>query len=361
MTLTLRTFGPMFLATLPLAFGCQAVESAPEELDQALSTDYGDLDPSDEAPDFGDPEFAAIDLAGADVDAADPEDPIVTELEADPVNPPRHLRVLLAWGHLRPRPDATVATDWSGRISVTNAGLRVLRTVAFEPGDELVRPREDLHYVDFASHTLPHADGVLLDVVLHPTLNPAGEPIVLTFASGPITQELTLAPGLPRMDAVAVDDDGNALAYAIFAPDADASCQQGYLAGRWTQVGDIDGRPVGRLRGRWLSADGELHGKLRGVWGQRANGSRVFFAKVIGADGAWKGILAGRYALGRFGGIYLGDRDHTIDGVVRGRYFDGPADDGAGFFAGRWALRCGELPTEGTPADSDEVDIGLDE
>ena len=365
-----QTLGRSTLATLLLALGCQgaSTDNDPSSIDQALTQSYGAQTTEDEAPDFADDDFLAEDLA---TDEADPADSMyadsadMTGIESDPLVRPHHLRILVGWGRLRPQRGATDWTDWSGTISAANAGLRVLRTVRFEPGDSIVRPRTDLHAVAFVSHTAPAADGVLLDVVMHPRLNPAGAPVVLTFTSGPIVQELTLEPGMRRMDAVRVDDVGNALGYVI-APAplaAGDACERGFLAGRYTRLGEVRGRAVGRIKGRWISSDGELRGRLSGLYGQRASGAKVFFAKVIGADGVFKGILAGKYGDGHFAGVYLGNRDRIVDGIVRGLYFEGRPDDGAGHFAGRWALRCGEAPAEGTPAsaDSDETDVALSE
>ena len=64
---------------------------------------------------------------------------------------------------------------------MTNAGVRVLRRLTFEEPAVVLRPRTDVHIVEFESQTRPHADGLLLDVVLAPSLNPVGGPVTLTF------------------------------------------------------------------------------------------------------------------------------------------------------------------------------------
>ena len=91
------------------------------------------------------------------------------------------------WGYLRPHPDATEVVDWTGDISVSNAGLRGLRTLTFAEDSIVIRPRADLAVVEFESQTRPHADGLLLDVVLAPELNPSGGPVTLSFNSAPFT------------------------------------------------------------------------------------------------------------------------------------------------------------------------------
>jgi hypothetical protein len=341
---------------LPLALAAcgSVVEDSPEAIDQAVESEYGDLDTTDEAPGFADPAIARPEFQL--------EDAAVTDMTADrpELADARHVRIAVIWGYPRPRPDATLV-DWTGNITVTNAGLRVLRTLRFEPTDVVIRPRTDIHVVEFESQTQPAADGMLIDVVVAPALNPTNGPITLTFNSAPYTGSITLEPGMRMNQVQQVDDEGHVIAYHVIAPDS--GCTEGFLSGRWQQVGELDGNRLGLLRGRFIAHDGRIRGHLRGVFGVRENGHQVWFAKVIDRDGNFLGIVAGRYADGRFGGLFHTKNDageKIVQGMVRGFYFEGPADDAsAGGFFGRYSERCGEDDREGMTATTDEPTLEL--
>jgi len=333
------------------------VEPLPEAVDQALATSYGGEVTTDEQPAFGDPVLAGVTFQTEDVAVAD------RTVDRPELAGARTVNIALAWGYLRPHPEATTAVDWSGSITVDNAAVRVLRTLRFEDRtDVVIRPRTDIYSVAFTSQTLPHADGLLLSVVLAPSLNPNLEPVTLTFNSAPFTTTLTLEAGMRMNHVEVVDEAGHVFSYQIIRPDADG-CSEGFLRGRWQGAGEVEGRVLGRMHGRFFSADGRVVGFMRGVFGQRENGKQVWFAKVIGADGRFRGLIVGRFGEGKFAGLILvrGDGDaKLIEGAVRGHYFDGEAEGSAGGFMGRWSQRCGEDPREGAPSDTDEPEVALD-
>ena len=324
-----------------------------------IATSYGGLTLEDEAPAFGDADLGNPAVSAADAPVVDP----VLDARTPPADA-RRVRVLVAWGYLQPRPDAATEVDWSGSITAEHAVVRVLRRVRFEAESDLVlRPRDDAARVSFESTTRPHMDGLLLEVITAPALNPEKAPVTLTFASAPITDTLTLEPDMRGHKVVSVDDAGHVLAYALVRPDRDA-CREGMLRGEWRITPGQGDRPHGVLRGRWTSGDGELAGFVKGVFGRRENGKQVLFAKVADREGHFLGLLAGRYEDGRFAGRYLGRKDAQGRPEIRGRAhgrFEDRGDDGAGHFLGRWAVGCKEDPAEGTSAASDELDLGLDD
>lgn len=336
-----------------VSVGCKRdLPQTAEEIDDALTYDYGGIDDANEAPGFNDGDIIA--LAVEDVPAADDAlaaDPDVVAAEADAVTRAAHLRVLLVWGHQPPGAGSLDPTDWSGTITVTGAALRVLRLVSHEEGDAIVLPRPDSRTVTFTSITSGSTDGLLLDLVVHPRIAPDGTPITLTFSSAALTQTLTLAVGERTGDVVPVGDAGDVFAWQVFASHV-GDCVQGYLTGTWHEVGSILGRPVGLVKGRWLGDGGVLRGTLRGVFGKRRSGSRVFFAKLIDVEGKLSGVLAGHHAAGRFTGLML-DGAYRIGGYVRGAYWDSLASDGA--FVGRWSHFCDEWGTEGSAPADDEA------
>lgn len=360
MTKTTTLLSALLIAGL---IGCGNGNNA-AEIDTALHQSYGALTEADEEPDFGDAELAgdedlndSSDVAVDDSVAAG--DPDIEAAEADGVERPVRLQIAVMWGHLRPQPEVTEFTDWSGAIAIRNGALRVLRTLAFEPGDRLL-PRPGPRVVPFSSKTAPHADGLLLEVILHPRLITApGEPVVLAMDTAAFSDTLTIERGMRLSRVVPVDATGNAVAYHIFRRDADG-CQEGLLAGRYTELHETaDGRLLGELKGKYLSYDGQVAGKIKGIYGERDNGAQVLFAKVIGRDGAFKGTLAGRYGEGRFKGRYL-TTEHVVGGAVQGLYREARAEDGGGFFMGRWSLNCAELSSEGQAEQSDEDNTVVD-
>jgi hypothetical protein len=351
------------LLALPvLALGCTGPDTPPIDdgttTDQVLSASYGGQSTSDEAPLFNDPTLLAPELSA--------EDPAVSDATgAALASEPGRLRILVAWGYLKPDPQATEVVDWSGSITVANGALRVVRTVRFEPAtDMVIRPRTDIHTVEFTSKTRPAADGLLLEVATGPKLDPTNGSVTLTFASAPITNTQTLVVGERLSEVVPVDAAGHVLVYHVVRPDADG-CTEGFLRGQWKHVTTLAGRDIGVFRGRIGGGDGSLEGSVKGVFGQRKDGASLFFGKVIDKDGKFVAVLAGAYGDGVFKGrILVGAdvKDLQIDGRVHGRYADKDmnAADGAGGFIGRWSRKCGEDPAEGSAMTSDSEPPGVD-
>jgi hypothetical protein len=349
----IRNVFALSLAIVAAACG-SGDERAPsgDEIATQVDSELGGVTPSDEAASFGDATLATAEFTAEDAAVADPT------AERPDLAGARRVRIAIAWGYLRPHRDASEAIDWSGAIVAENAALRVLRKLRFEDDDLVIRPRTDVSVVEFESHTRPHADGLLLEVILAPSLNPANGPVTLTFSTAPYTHTLTIEAGMRLSDVVEVDDAGHVVAYHIIRPDA-SPCTEGFLRGRWSAAGEVAGHAVGRLFGRFIASDGSIRGHVRGVFGERANGKKVWFAKAIDKDGRFLGVLLGRYGDGHFGGLFIGG-DRIVKGVVRGHYRDGDGDrDGA--FMGRYSERCGEDPAEGSELTTDEPEVALED
>ena len=156
------------------------------EVQAALELDDGGLDMSTELRAFGD---LAVDetpeLSGADVNDT-------TAIEAQAEGMDRY-RVLLLWGALPRGNDddaAAVPTevlDWSGSVSVSAGAVRVSRTLKFDGHDGL-EPREDPRVVSFRSHTLPHVDGLALEIMAPPDA---------TISFSTVTLDASVAPRSP--------------------------------------------------------------------------------------------------------------------------------------------------------------------
>jgi hypothetical protein len=335
-----------------VATGAIAQED-PGELDGLLAASFGAHDVGREPPAFGDALLMTPEFQVEDPPVADRAVPFRTRRGA-----PRVV-ISVVWGYLAPHHGPDEPIDWSGSIRVTNAAVRVLRTLAIEETTAVVvRPRTDVHVVEFESHTRPQADGLLLEVILAPALNPGGDPVSLTFDTAPYSETIPISAGMRLSLIRPVDDAGHVVAYQVIRPDT-GGCAEGIFRGRWETTQTGDGREVGRLRARFAADEGRLRGHLRGVLGERQNGKQVWFAKMVDRGGAFLGLLAGRYGDGQFAGLLLG-RGHEVRGVVRGRYFEGIQGQQGGFVA-RYSERCGEDPREGQVLEDDEPDISLDD
>lgn len=318
---------PLALLLASSAFGC--VDNNADDAEQvrsALEQDNGGLTPTDEQPLFGDD--VAFQAASIESDTAVTDtmasDPTVTAIE-NQVGGVRH-RVLIAWGRMPADLNATTGRNWSGSLTVSRGALVVGRKIGFEDATDQLLARQTADRVDFQSVTRPFADGLVLRV-LDPDPTQGAMHVTYTSADAATSYDLDLS----QLDAgpISIDaGDGNRVV-AIALRELDG-CDHGFMRGRWIAL-----QPgLGVYRGLIANADGEVTGHIRGIWGQRANGDKVMFGKLIATDGTFRGILAGEYDAGHFRTRWLvstGDR-----GVAAGVYFDAPNVRG-GMFVGRWA------------------------
>ena len=320
----------LFLA-LPLAACAQDSFDDPDQIGEAVNELNGGLDMEDEAPIFGEADlFDSADLA----DEITVTDEMENNEELVAMNlRPGALRIhaALRWGQIPFDRDAEDIIEWSGRFSLNRGALLVRKRLAFEEatGDR-IETRTDLRSVDFRSTTRPASDGLRITII-DPTPEYT-EPRLLDYsdADGSV-HSVDLVDLLGAPQSVDVDDRGNRIVL-VAMPERDNSCRSGFMRGRWHQVVRHGGRLVGRVR----NAQGEPLGHMRGVYGQRDNGNKVFFGKYIGSDGAFKGIFAGRYREGHFRGRWM-TRSGDV-GALGGRYRETiPGPELGGHYVGRFA------------------------
>ena len=320
-----RLLTPLFLTTL--AIGCAPV-SLEDQIASDLELANGGLDTADEAPDFGDSATftaATLDPEHAVADAMD-TDAAVTTLRAD--RAATHLRVALVWGQLPPDRAATTPHDWTGRVAISRGALVVRRVIGFEDATDRVLPRTAHDAVAFESQTRPFADGLVLEVLTDAT-DLSTVSLTYTSRDGAVAAAVPLAALVAGPQTRDVGTDGNRL--TAMALRADDACDRGFVRGRWQAL-----RPgLGRFLGVATDSDGAPIGRMRGIWGQRADGGQAFFGKYIDGEGRFRGLMIGTYADGGFHGRWLvgtGDR-----GLIHGMYRDGAGEAIGGAFVGRWA------------------------
>ncbi len=328
------------LLAAPLAGCAQDHFDDADEITTAIAQENGGLDMEDEAPMFGEADLyqnANLDAEVVFDDSMEQQAEVIAMQQQAGASV---VHTVLRWGQIPFDPQADEVVDWSGTLSVNRGAILVRRAVAFEEatGDGL-EVRESPRALTFRSTTRPASDGLRLTIV-DPTPN-AVDPLVLDYSTteGSV-YSVELGDLVAAPQTFDVDNAGNRIV-AVAIARSEEDCASGTLGGRWHRVA----RDRGRLLGQVRDADGELSGHLRGVYGQRANGNRVFFGKYINQDGEFRGIFAGRYQAGHFGGLWMTRAGEV--GALGGRYREtiaGP--EVGGHFLGRWAERRCNVSTE---------------
>jgi len=106
-------------------------------------------------------------------------------------------------------------------------------------------------------------------------------------------------------------------------------CPHGYLKGVWKPI--AKGKPLGVFKGKWVTANGKVHGHLKGIYGKNKLGHGIFFGKYIDKTGKFKGLLKGHYGNGFFKG-----RWHGVKGGLGGMH----GVYGKNVFKGKWTAFC---------------------
>ena len=300
-----------------------------------LELEYGGFEEGDEEPMFGDASFGLL--------AEDAEDPVGDEGETEPERPagerPNTTRpapgdlpkiaFTAVWGKLRLDPNVQQRTDWTGGLVVRGAAISRVRTIRFEQNDHLL-PRQSRDHIRWASVTGPHHDGV--QALVHV----ADRNGAVRFQTAPFAVTIPVRELNDYRRVFRVGDNQVAISAFVVNPQ---DCATGHMRGRWSPA-NSDG--IGQFIGRWMSEDGTLHGHVRGRYGVRANGDQVWAGKVINARGQFIGRMRGTWDNGHFEGNYAGRGGKH--GAIRGRYANDPNNPG-GYFAARWAERCGDRPS----------------
>lgn len=308
-----------------------------------LDDPYGGYNTADEPAAFGDAGLAADFGPAGDVAVNDHIDTTRTDRRRP------HRFLMITWGNLRADSLIDFSTDWSGGLCAENAVVVVKRLIRFEPRDQLL-PRTTRACVEWVSHTQPHFDGILVellptrcDSLTRATDPTCARPVSVTFKTGPLTVTIDQDELADLHRVVTVDDAGNAVAFNSVAT-MPGECADGFLAGQWQPVDDP--RIEGRFRGKWVSESGAHQGYLRGVYGVNRRGDAMFFGKWIAESGRFQGLLKGRYgavpatrtgaADGWFEGVWFSRELHVAGGL--GGVWN--TDGRGGFFRGRWFERC---------------------
>ncbi|MEW5796020.1 MAG: hypothetical protein AB1772_06625 [Candidatus Zixiibacteriota bacterium] len=332
---------------------------------QAVADEFGGYTATDESPAFGDASLTAAEAEEEEIDDPILAVPSVQEVVNDVDAGIFHFRAV--WGRIPYDSTVTVATDWTGSLTISRGAIVLRRLIRFELNQDTYLPRTDRKLLEWVSFTTVHNDGIAVDIFVPPVRPeidsswvPDGmgdstlvvdtifaEPVTLTFATGPYTRTFTL-PELAALQEIVSLDDGNKVAFHSIQMLRQV-CPRGMLAGRW----GYDEAGNGVFRGMWMSALGRVTGYLEGRFGQDDQGAKVFFGKWIDRDGRFEGLLRGVWGHGfwatpeeieqrRAGGWFMGrifDANANPIGVLGGHFGSAPDYQG-GWFQGRWKLDC---------------------
>ncbi len=272
------------------------------------------------------------------------EDPSVTEEGAAEEESSENAEVYIVqiiWGNLKlnsrdDRESGSIDSEWinwTGSLTFDGEGVLLLkRTILFDRHDS-VTDEEESSQISWRSHTGPHLDGILAELVYTPSEE--GGSASLTFETDPATQSISLDELDRYNEIVTIDEDGNGIAFTALRID-DNDCEEGFLQGHFHDRPDDE--EGGIFRGRYLTETGDLHGHLRGHYGMNDEEEPVFFGKYISEAGLFRGFLEGSYGDGSFEGVWQ-DSDGTTEGTLNGKYVSGDEID-SGFFQGFWDVLC---------------------
>lgn len=300
----------------------------PAVVESELELENGGLTMDDDAPMFGqEGMYADLDLADA-ITITDPMDDAEMAAMMDAPDAAIYSAVI-QWGQIPGDFSETDARVWSGSITITRGAMAV-RARRLERATDRILPRTDRRRVDFTSVTRPHRDGLRLRIV-DPRPGDA-ERLRLRYEGNDGTVfERDLEDLVRDPDGEDVDDRGNRIVAVAQRRPVDV-CDYGYLHGRWHKVAANYGIMLGAVS----NDDGDVIGHVRGLFGARRNGNRVFFGKFIDRAGRFRGIFRGEFDNGKFKGRWLTrNGDH---GALGGAFRDHvPGPRAAGHFLGRWA------------------------
>jgi len=304
----------------------------------SLDKEFGGYTTEDEDFAFGEADLAEefpADIEAADPVAADPEVAAVLSSDTDAGMKAYFLRV--TFGLLEGDSTATEVIDWSGSAEVSKGTLVVLKTIRFENGDYIVRPRSSRQAFDFVAFTKPHFDGFALAIIDNDTTNDGVEG-TFTITAGSYTKTLSFSE-LDSLELLEpVGSNGHEVSIVSRSRDV-VPFAGGFLAGRWAKTREQGGV----FRGRWINSIGTNAGFLRGIWGINRGGEKVFKGKYISMNGRFGGLLAGHweYRDDETSGVFKGrwvNRAHDTVGVVKGHFKTGRANDRRGYFHGRYEV-----------------------
>jgi hypothetical protein len=345
--------GVCFLAGLLVLSGCaNDTDDPPGTVPPPAGEDNLDLEAENggftteaEAPAFGDPALA---LSPGEESAID--DPVEDEPDVrDMAGMPGAKRYVLSvfWGMLEnvgspddPGVDGT-DYDWSGQLEAQKGAVVLRSVVSFERADgDSILARSSRARIAWHSSTGVGFDGIRLFLIRPRSLgsDPTEGKDSLFFQAGSYTRIFTWDELATLDEDVRVDESGNQISFQAQLVEPTTSHLGGFLRGRWSAI--AEGDSVGRFEGVWVGIRGQAFGTFRGIYGTRAGGEQVFFGKYIDPDGAFLGILRGRW------GVTGVEQDRNGESVVHG-WFRGSwvnaENSELGEIAGHFRSREGEF------------------
>jgi len=186
--------------------------------------------------------------------------------------------VTYLWGSFFP--GSTSATDWNGRtISNAESAMRVLTTIDFEDGEDVIVDENMPAVIGWRSSTLHDLDGVSFLLFVKRGVVYIAPP-TLAFETTPVSFAIPIEA---LAHHVSFHPAGNGTGVALFARKVrNAPCPHGHLGGSW--VFDVNDRTQGTFDGKWFSPDHNAVGYLNGAFQTTPDGDRRFRGEVSGIE-----------------------------------------------------------------------------
>lgn len=311
----------------------------------SLEKEFGGYETNDESVAFGDTELLEDTIEDQDVaDNFATDAAVARALSYNGARPDAAKAYFLriTYGLLEYDSSATDIVNWSGSAEVNKGTLVVLKTIRFEGNDAIDLPRDNRKVISFTSQTKTHFDGLLLAVIDNDTTDVAG---TFTFTAGDYSKTLDFSEldSLELLEPVGSSGHQVSIISRVkeYVPFAG-----GFITGRWIRT-SLNG---GSFMGRWINSIGTNAGHLRGIWGINRAGNGVFKGKYINYNGQFQGLIAGEwgYERGRDGGFLRGrwvNANRETVGIIRGKFRAGRLGSRGGFFHARYHVVDGDEST----------------
>ncbi len=286
------------------------VDQDEETVADSLEMDFGGFNFNDELPYFDDPDIQSLvedefvvtgDEIGLDLNS--------TQLKVE--SDESVYGIVIFWGMLTGPVAGAPFLIWDGGMKLSNGLFVYRRPVLFEKWQDRLLDNAGSDFLKWRSRTLPHFDGIA-------ALTVAKDDCELRFETESYTGMVKLKD-IDRKTLVDLLGGPGGPAVAVRAVRITEDSKSGFIVGHWKRFRN---RELGRFKGLWVDAAGRIVGAMKGIFGQRRDGKKLFFGKWISVGGIFRGILMGGYENGQFKGKWI-NRLRNKEGTLDGAYLNG--------------------------------------
>lgn len=296
---------------------------------------WGGYEPTDASGDFGKDVAGVSHSVNHENGKALPNDFVTSSADyatfsADPNRVEYMIRV--EWGcfFTNIKPDGHLDAD--GSLITTRGVILTEYGLRFDNGGDAITDRTSVREVLWTARSSVSSDGIIFRIITLPDGSGQTTRVTLSLPGVAYTKVFSLTDLNAYNFTDDPGDNGNLLHVMAFKVDR-PEIYDGCALGRWEN---------GKIIGRWCDPYSQFTGKFEGFYETDAQFRKVFYGKIVGTDGSFKGMLKGSWCSsastvgpeGWFMGVYT-DQYLDVTGVVGGHFVEGQAD-GDGWFRGCW-------------------------